>query len=145
MYMVHIYAVTNVNTVIVVNNVNTVNKEPNAIGDSNLMNEIMSFNEEYRASILLIMSIIRGLFESAKWSGHLIIKTHPSAGKIDMDEVYEFMKKLCLTIGNEFKIESSNINKFLDIQKVLTNHSRGSTYTRHYCFAGFVACQKACS
>ena len=57
---VHIYAVTDVNTVIAVNDVNTVNENPNAIGDSNLM--------------------------------------------IDMDEIYDVMRKFSLTIGNQLKI-----------------------------------------
>jgi hypothetical protein len=63
---VRIYAVTDVKTVIAVNDVDTVNEEPNAIGDSGLMNGKTSFNEEFGASISPIMSIIRGLFESAK-------------------------------------------------------------------------------
>ena len=64
---------------------------------------------------------------------------------IDMDEIYDVMRKLSPTIGNQLKIESSNINKFPDTQKVLTNHSRSSAYTRHFFIAGFVACQKSCS
>ena len=63
---VHIYAVADVNTVIAVNDVNTVNEEPNAISDSCLMNENKSLNEEYGASISPIVFIIRGLFESAQ-------------------------------------------------------------------------------
>ncbi len=110
------------NTVIIVNDVNTANEEPNAIGDSDLINENMSFNEEYVASISpIIMAIAPSygayLFESAEWSRHLI-KTHPSASKIDMDEIYDVMSMLSITIGNQLKIESSSINKFSNIQKV---------------------------
>ncbi len=97
---VQIYAVTDVNTVIAVNDANTVNEESNDIGDSDLT--------------------------------------------IDMDEIYDVMRKSSPTIGNQLKIESSDINKFSDIQKVLTNHSRGSAYMRFF-IAGFVACQKASS
>jgi len=67
---------------------NTVNEEPNAIGDLDLM--------------------------------------------IVMGEIYNVIRNLSPTIGNHLKIESSNINKFSDIQKVLTNHSRGSAYTRFF-------------
>jgi len=42
------------------------------------------------------------------------------------------MRKSSPTIDNKLKIESSKINKFPDIQKVLTNHSRGSAYMRHF-------------
>ena len=66
-------------TSIIVNDANTVNEEPNAIGDSYLM--------------------------------------------IDMtDYMYDVMRKLSPIIGNQLKIESSNINKFPDIQKKLSNH-----------------------
>ena len=41
---------------------------------------------------------------------------------INMDEIYDVMRKSSPTIGSKLKIESSNINKYSDIQKVLTNH-----------------------
>ncbi len=66
-----------------------------------------------------------------------------------MDEIYDVMRKLSPTIGNELKIDSSNINKFPDIKKVLTNHSRGSAYMRQFFKLPLaspcdcVACQKS--
>ena len=51
---------------------------------------------------------------------------------IDMDKNYDVMRKLSPTIGYQIKIESSNINKFPDIQKVLTNHSKVSAYMRYF-------------
>ena len=129
---------------------NNVNDEPNAIGDSGLVKEKMSFKEEYGANISSIMSLTRGLFERAEWSGNLI-KTHPSARKIDMDEIYVVMRKLGPTIGNELKVDSSNINKFPDIKKVLTNF-RGARLTcinslscRWYLHAIVSLAKKTCS
>ena len=69
--------------------------------------------QAYRRSTL---SIIRGVFESGEWSGHLI-NTHHPASKIDMDEIYYVVRELSPTIGNKLKIDSSNMNKFPDIQK----------------------------
>jgi hypothetical protein len=67
------------------------------------------------------MFIIRGLFGSAKVSGHLI-NSHPPASKIDMDEICDVTKKLSPTVDNQPKIDSININKIPDIQKALNNH-----------------------
>jgi hypothetical protein len=62
------------------------------------------------------------------------MKTHPPPSKIDMDEIDDVMKKIISpTIDNQLKIDSSNTNKFPDIENVLTNQGAQLTCVIFYC------------
>ena len=59
-------------------------------------------------------------------------KTYPHASDVDIDKVLVVLRRLSPLIGDQLQIDSSDINKHPELQKVVNNHSRGSTYFRQF-------------
>jgi len=110
-------------------NIDTAVEEAFAIVDEVDNITALSFKHEYGKSIQPIMAKVQSLFARAMRSGRPIA-THPLASNVDMDKLLDVLRRISSLIGDTLQIESSNINKHPEMQKVLNNHSRGSTYFR---------------
>ena len=88
-----------------------------------------SFKQDYRKSIAPVLALVERLIGRAVWSGNPL-ETHRPASESEMAAVVGILRKLSPLVGNQLKIDSSNIKKHPGIQKVLDNHSRGSAYMR---------------
>ena len=90
-------------------------------------NIALSFKDEYNKSIRPFMVKVQSLFARDVWSGRPIA-THPLASDVDIDKLLVVLRRISQLIGDQLHIDSSNIKKHPEIQKVLDNHSRGSAY-----------------
>ena len=50
----------------------------------------------------------------------------------EINVLLQVLRKISPMIGNELKIDSSNINKHPEIQKCIDNHTRGSAHFRQF-------------
>ena len=94
-------------------------------------NTALSFRDEYAKSITPVMAKVDSLFARSMWSG-VPIATHPPTFDDDQDKLLAILRKISPSIGDQLQIDSSNIKKHPEIQKVLDNHSRGSAYFRQF-------------
>ena len=62
----------------------------------------------------------------------LPVATHPLASDIDVGKLLDVLRRISPLIGDELKIDSTNIKKHPEIQKVLENQSKGSSYFRQF-------------
>ena len=90
-----------------------------------------TFKETYVRSVHDIIGKVDSLIKRSVWSGREVV-THPPALDVDIDVVLQVLRKISPLIGDHLKIDSSNIRKHPEIQKVLKNHTRGSAYFRQY-------------
>ncbi len=90
-----------------------------------------SFRQDYETSIRPIMSRVDALIARSMWSERAVA-THPPASDAQIGEFLQVLRKISPAIGDNLQIDSSNMRKFPEIQKVLDNHNRGSTYIRQY-------------
>ena len=93
--------------------------------------ENTSLKGRYVKSVALVIAVVNKLFTRSVWSGRPIA-THPLANHIEIDALLQVLRKSSPLIRDQLKIDSSNIKKHLDIQKVLENHTRGGAYIRQF-------------
>jgi len=83
----------------------------------------------YAKSIRPVITMVDGLFKRSMWSG-LPVATHPPASNYEINDLLQVLRKISPGIGDQLKIDSSNVNKHPEIQNILDNHTRGSPYSR---------------
>ena len=57
--------------------------------------------------------------------------THAPTSDVATQQVLECLRKISPRL-TELKVDSSNINKYPELAKVVKNHSRGSAYMRQF-------------
>jgi hypothetical protein len=77
----------------------------------------MSYKEEYVKSIQPVTAMVNMLFSRSMRSGHPAV-THTLASILEIVVVLKILRTLSLIIGENLKIDSSNIKNFPKIQKV---------------------------
>jgi hypothetical protein len=112
-------------------NFDTGMEETQAVVSEVESNTTLSFKEDYAKSIQPVMAKVDFLFARAMWSG-IPIATHPLASDEDHEKLLSILRKISPSIGDKLQIDSSNIKKHPEIQKVLDNHSRGSAYFQQF-------------
>jgi hypothetical protein len=71
-----------------------------------------------------VMAKVDSLFARSMSSG-VPIETHPPTFDDDYEKLLSVLRKISPSIGDQLQIDSSDIKKHPEIQKVLDNHSRG--------------------
>ena len=105
--------------------------ETHGVVNEGVTKTAISFKDEYAKSSKPVMAKVDSLFARSMWSG-VPIATHPSTSDDDQDKLLSILRKISPSIGDKLQIDSSNIKKHPEIQKVLDNHSRGSAYFRQF-------------
>jgi hypothetical protein len=106
-------------------------EETHGAVDEVATNTPLTFKDEYAKSIQPVMAKVDSLFARSMWSG-VAIATHPPASDDEQEKLLAILRKISPSIGDRLHIDSSNIKKHPEIQKVLDNHSRGSAYFRQF-------------
>ena len=71
--------------------------------------------------------MVNARIDRSTWNGHAIL-THRMASVDEADVGLQVLRAISPGIGSHLKIDSSNIKKGPEIQKVLDSHTRGSSY-----------------
>ena len=100
-------------------NVDTMEQAPDVVNKMNA-NTTLSFKEEYVKIIQPIMAKVQSLFAHFVWSCRPIA-THPQASNIDIDKLLVISRRTGPLIDEQLKIDSANIKKHTEFQKMLDN------------------------
>jgi len=91
----------------------------------------LSFQKDYVESIRPVIEMVKARIDRSTWNGHAIL-THHMASMAEVDAGLEVLRTISPGIGSNLQIDSSNIKKHPELQKVLDNHTRGSPYFRQF-------------
>jgi len=92
----------------------------------------LSFQKDYVESIRSIIEFVNARIDRSTRNGHANL-THPMAPFAEVDVGLQVLRKIIPGIGLHLQIDSSNINKHPEIQKVSDNHTRESSYFTIFC------------
>jgi hypothetical protein len=95
--------------------------ETHVVVNEGVTNTAIAFKDEYAKSIKPVMAKVESLFARYIWSG-VLIATHPSTSDDDQDKLLDILRKISPSIGGHLQIDTSNIKKQPEIQKMLDNH-----------------------
>jgi len=86
-----------------------------------------SLERRYRKSRALVFLLLQDLIGRSVWAEHPI-ETHLHASESEMALVLAVLTTASPLVGDQLQIDTSNINKNQDTQKVLNNHTREFAY-----------------